>query len=138
MLAVLAAVVVYHGAVLKVIDGDTIKVHVRGFPAAFDPIDVRVYGLDTPEHLRPPAQADCEVTMGLQASVFARSLVKPGDRIAVTYTKGRNDKYGRLLGTVTLPDGRDWTATMIAAGMGRPYGADGNLHKALWCADPAP
>lgn len=137
MIALLAAALVYHATVIHGVDGDTLRVHVKGFPAPFDPIDVRIYGMDTPEHIRPPAQSDCEVTLGLKAAVFARALVKPGDQVTVTWSQ-KHDKYGRLLGSVTLPDGRDWAATMIAAGFGRPYGTDGNLHKAAWCADPAP
>jgi len=139
MLMILAAATIaYHATVLKVIDGDTITVHVPGWPAPFDPIGVRIYGLDAPEHQKPPAQTVCEVAMGLDAQAFARTLVKPGQSVTVTYTKGVNDKYGRLLGRVTLPDGRDWSAVMIGAGMARPYGEDGNLHKAPWCADPPP
>lgn len=139
MLMILAAATIaYHATVLRVVDGDTIAVHVAGWPAPFDPIGVRIYGLDAPEHQKPPAQTVCEVAMGLQARAFARALVKPGQAVTVTYTKGVNDKYGRLLGRVTLPDGRDWAGVMISAGMARPYGTNGSLHKALWCADPPP
>lgn len=135
MLAALAAAIVYHATVLKVVDGDTLRIHVQGWPAPFDPIDVRVYGVDAPEHVRPPAQAACEVVLGLKASAYARALVKPGQPITVAW-QGVHDKYGRLLGSVTLPDGRDWASTMITAGMGRAYGTTGSLHKAPWCADP--
>lgn len=137
--ALFAAVIVYHGTVIRDVDGDTLRVSIPRWPAPFTPIDVRIFGIDTPEHVKPPAQADCEVTLGLKAAVFARALVKPGDTVAITWRRANpHDKYGRLLGSVTLPDGRDWAATMIAAGLGRPYGADGNLHKAPWCADPTP
>lgn len=133
MLAALAALVVYHGTVLKVIDGDTLKVHVAGFPAAFDPIDVRVMGVDAPEHVKPPAQAECEVALGLKAQAFARTLAAPGQTVTLAWTPGHNDKYRRLLASVTLPGGRDWAATMIAAGMGRAYGGAAGLHKIAWC-----
>jgi len=130
MLELLAAAVVYQATVLKVVDGDTLRVHVEGFPAAFDPIDVRVVGLDTPEHLMPPARSECEVVLGRKASDFARSLIKAGATITITYTPGREDKYRRLLGVVTLPDGRIWSDVMISARLGRPY--DGRT-KAPWC-----
>jgi endonuclease YncB( thermonuclease family) len=137
MLALFAAAIVYHATVVHAVDGDTLRVHVAHFPAPFDPIDVRIFGVDTPEHVKPPAQTDCEVTLGLKAAVFARTLVKPGDAITVTWSR-KHDKYGRLLGSVTLPDGRDWASVMIAAGLGRPYGQDGDLHKAAWCHDAPP
>jgi endonuclease YncB( thermonuclease family) len=133
MLTLLAAAIVYQATVVKVIDGDTLKVHVAGFPAPFDPINVRIVGLDTPEHRMPPAKAQCEVALGVKAAEFAQQLVTPGQTVSVTYTLGVNDKYGRLLGSVTLPDGRDWAATMIKAGEGRSYGLDGHLTKAGWC-----
>lgn len=134
MLALLAAAVIaYQGTVVGVTDGDTLKVRVDGWPAPFNPIAVRVYGLDTPEHVRPPAKSRCEVALGLKARAYARALVAPGQTVTVSYTVGRHDKYGRLLGQVTLPDGRDWAGTMIGAGMGRAYGLDGKLTKARWC-----
>lgn len=130
--AALAAAITYQGTVLKVIDGDTIKVHVAGFPAFVDPIDVRIYGLDTPEHVMPPAKAACEVALGLKAKAYAVQLVAPGKVVAIHWA-GRREKYGRLLAAVTLPDGRDWAATLIAAKLGRAYGLAGDLHKASWC-----
>ena len=45
--------VAYPATVVSVIDGDTVKVHVPGFPVAFDPIGVRINGIDTPEHVMP-------------------------------------------------------------------------------------
>ena len=136
MLAFLAAALVYHATVIHGVDGDTLRVAIHGWPKPVNPIDVRVVGIDTPEHMRPPAQSDCEVGLGLKAALYARGLVKPGDTVTLTWS-GHHEKYGRFLGAVTLPDGRDWAATMIAAGLGRAYGVDGDLHKAPWCADPA-
>lgn len=135
MLAILAAaaVISYQAVVVKPIDGDTLKVHVAGFPAPFDPIDVRIYGVDAPEHVMPPAKKACEVVLGKAAAAFAAKLVLPGQTIVVHYTTGRHDKYGRLLGSVTLPDGRDWAQAMIGAGMARAYGLDGSLTKKSWC-----
>jgi endonuclease YncB( thermonuclease family) len=139
MLAALLAAVVYHGTVIHAVDGDTLRISVPRWPAPFTPIDVRVYGIDAPEHVAPPAQSACEVVLGLKASLFAHTLVKPGDKVSITWSPAHpHDKYGRLLGAVTLADGRDWAATMISGGFARPYGADGNLHKAPWCSDAPP
>jgi endonuclease YncB( thermonuclease family) len=135
MIGVVLAAVIYQGTVVKTIDGDTLKVAIKGFPAPFNPIDVRVYGLDTPEHIMPPAQTVCEVALGKAAAGFAAQLVKVGDKVKITWDPAHKDKFGRLLGRVTLSDGRDWANTMIVAGFGRSYGEDGNLHKSLWCSD---
>ncbi len=137
--AILAGVAVYQATVLKVVDGDTIRVEVKSWPAPFNPIDVRVKGIDTPEHSRPPAQTACEVPLGLAAATYAKGLAKPGDRVRLVYTLGDRDKYGgRILAAVRLADGRDWGATLISAGFARSYGSDGNLRKSPWCEDPAP
>jgi micrococcal nuclease len=136
MLAIFAAALAWHATVLKVVDGDTLRISVRGWPAPFTPIDVRVVGVDAPEHVRPPAQAQCEVALGLKAQAYARGLVAPGQAVTVTWS-GHHEKYGRLLARVTLPDGRDWGQAMVAAGLARAYGADGSLHKQPWCEDAA-
>jgi len=124
---------VYQATVLKVVDGDTLRVTVVGWPDPFTPIDVRVAGLDTPESRRPPAKAACEVALGEAAKSYAKALAAPGQTVRLTYVAGRNDKYRRLLADVTLPDGRDWAGVMIGAGYGRAYGLDHSLTKSAWC-----
>jgi micrococcal nuclease len=125
----------YQVVVEKVIDGDTLKVQaLSGWPAFDQPdMDVRIYGIDTPEHIMPPAQAACEVALGIKASTYARSIVAVGSTVILHYTWGYHDKYGRILATVTLPNGQDYGTAMVVAGFARPYGADGSLHKTPWC-----
>ncbi len=136
MIGIILAVVMYPATVLKVIDGDTVRVEVKTWPAPFTPIDVRIKGIDTPEHAFPPAQTRCEVPLGNAAAGFAKSIAKPGDKVKLIYTLGDHDKYGgRILASVKLADGREWGQTLISAGFARPYGTDGNLHKAPWCSD---
>lgn len=131
VLTAAAAIVAFPATVVKVVDGDTLKVHVAGFPAPFDPIDVRVEGIDTPEHVKPPAKKVCEVKMGKAAMAYALTFVKAGDQVVIDWTVGHHDKYGRLLGTVTrLPDGADWGQALVAAKMARSY--DGGT-KLPWC-----
>lgn len=133
MLEILAAAIVYQATVLSVTDGDTLRVRVPGWPEAFSPVAVRVYGLDTPEKRKPPARSACEVALGLRASAYAKTLAKPGDAVRVVYKPGRDDKYRRLLADVTLADGRDWAAAMIDAGYARRYGGPYGLTKRPWC-----
>ncbi len=111
----------WQATVISVVDGDTIKVHVPGFPAPFDPIDVRVYGIDTPEHIKPPAKTIHETVLGKAATAFAMTLIKPNDIITISWDGIHHDKYGRLLGTVTLPNGSSFGDAMVAKGVARVY-----------------
>jgi endonuclease YncB( thermonuclease family) len=115
--------------VLKVIDGDTLGVDVPAWAGTpFHEWSVRIAEIDTPEKARPPAKCRSEVALGQAASAFAKTLLKAGDRVVLVYTG--HDKYFRLDGRVILPDGRDFAATMIAAGCAAPY--DGGK-KRSWC-----
>jgi endonuclease YncB( thermonuclease family) len=115
------------------IDGDTIIIAERC--NLWNPANtrVRIFGIDTPESRLPPAKCEAEVKLGKAAKAFAQGLIKRGDRVIVTYVT--KDKYScRIVGTVTLPDGRDFAKVMIAAGLSRPYGLTaGALTKSDWC-----
>jgi endonuclease YncB( thermonuclease family) len=122
--------------VLKVIDGDTLII---GEPCSrFDAktlMRVRVFGIDTAESKAPPGKCQAEVDLGKKATEFARSLIKPGAEVGITYRA--KDKWGcRIVASVTLPDGRDFAKVMIEAGHARPYGLDGSLTKTSWCSPP--
>lgn len=132
MIAVTTAAqpVSYEARVDHVIDGDTVAVRITDWPAPFTPISVRILGIDTPEHVKPPAQAACEVVLGKQAIVAAKTLLHPADKIVVTWDGKHRDKYGRLLATVRLASGVDYGAEMIARHVARAY--DGG-HKDKWC-----
>lgn len=129
-LAAALATIDYPATVVSVVDGDTLRVTVAGWPAPFDPVAVRVVGIDTPESRRPPAKCAGELRLGGEAKAFAKRLLRKGDQVVVHYTQGARDKYGRLLASVTLPDGSDFAGRQIAAGLARPY--DGG-RKSSWC-----
>lgn len=120
--------------VVRGVDGDTLRVSVPAWAGTpFDPIDVRISGIDTPESRKPPAKCKAEVALGKAASAFAKTLVKPGD--AVTLTVAGADKFFRLDGSIALPDGRDWATVMLGTGMARPYAGK---TKPDWCRRPPP
>ncbi len=125
-----AEVISYQAKVVKVIDGDTMKVEIAGWPTPFNPIDVRIDGIDTPEKRMPPAKTKCEALLGKAASSFAVKTVAVGSTVTVNYDTKKHDKYGRLLGTVTLADGRDFGSLLISAGYARPYNGG---TKSIWC-----
>ncbi|MBU2549602.1 MAG: thermonuclease family protein [Proteobacteria bacterium] len=121
------------GRVTWVYDGDTIKVD--GGDRTWR---VRVFGVDTPESGQPYSKA---------ASRFTIDLVK--NRI-VTIRVVETDKYGRIVGQVILPDGRNLGRELLRAGLAwhfRWFSDDPDLarlekearaaRRGLW-ADPGP
>ena len=121
----------YQATVERVVDGDTVRVHIPSFPAPFNPIAVRVDHINTPEKRHPAP--DCEIVLGVKASEYASAVMPDGQTITVVYDDSREDKYGRLLARIVLPDGRDYGQSLIAAGLAKPY--DGGK-KVEWCTDP--
>ena len=83
--------------VLKVVDGDTISVDVRGKKEV-----VRLLGIDTPESVDPRKPVQCfarEATNKLKSFINGKSVILVDDS-----TQGNRDKYGRLLRYVYLSD----------------------------------
>lgn len=83
--------------VLKVVDGDTIQVDVRGKKEV-----VRLLGIDTPESVDPRKPVQCfakEATNKMKSFVNGKSVILVDDS-----TQGNRDKYNRLLRYVYLPD----------------------------------
>ena len=112
-------------AVIFVIDGDTFRVDIRGWPAvAGENIPVRVYGVDTPE-IR--GQCDEEKERAVQAREYVEDLLFQAQRIELYNLK--RDKYFRLAAYVDI-DGLDLTSALIESGHGRPYSGGTRLG---WC-----
>lgn len=85
--------------VLKVVDGDTITVDVRGKKET-----VRLLGIDTPESVDPRKPVQCfakEATAKTKSFVLGQNV-----RLVDDSTQGNRDKYSRLLRYVYLPDSR--------------------------------
>jgi micrococcal nuclease len=102
------------GLVLRVVDGDTLKVDLGGRVET-----VRLIGVDTPETVHPRKPVEY---FGKEASAFTRRMA---DRRVVRLEadpQNRNrDKYHRLLRYVFLPDGKLLNAEIIAQGYGHAY-----------------
>ncbi len=83
--------------VVKVVDGDTIKLMIDG-----EKKNVRLIGIDTPESVHPDAEKN--VPEGKLASDHTKLLV--GDnQLYLVYGTDPQDRYGRPLCYVYLPDG---------------------------------
>ncbi|MGB6872675.1 MAG: thermonuclease family protein, partial [Dehalococcoidia bacterium] len=87
--------------VIKVIDGDTIKIRMQKVT-----VTVRLLGVDTPETVHPGKPVE---HYGKEASTFTRNLLK-GETVRLEYEDGASSptsgRYGRILAYVyRQPDG---------------------------------
>jgi micrococcal nuclease len=100
------------GRVVRVVDGDTVKVRLGDRTTT-----VRYIGVDTPESVKPGVPVQC---FAERASEFNRQLVE-GKRVRLRFGPDRFDRYGRLLAYVGLVDrnGRSVNALLVARGYGR-------------------
>jgi endonuclease YncB( thermonuclease family) len=95
----------------RVIDGDTVVVHMRYMPGKeLHGEHVRVEGINAPEL----SQAG-----GAASRDFARELLPIESDI--TLVMSRSDKYGRVLAKIVLADGRNFGDVMVLAGHAVPY-----------------
>jgi len=89
-----SAPTVLTGTMSRVVDGDTIKVNVRGFETS-----MRLIGIDTPETKRPGYPVQCG---GPAASAETARLLPRGTRVRLVSDPSQDarDRYGRFLGYV--------------------------------------
>ncbi len=107
--------------VIKIIDGDTIKVRYWGKEES-----IRLIGIDTPESkVNTKAKRDAEKTgqdikiitsMGKRATKYVSSLVKPGHKVTIEFDVEQRDRYDRLLGYVYLSNGKMLNEEIVKAG----------------------
>lgn len=100
--------------VVKVVDGDTIKVNIDGVEES-----IRMIGLDTPETVDPRKPVQC---FGEEASNKAKELLS-GKKVSLEsdVTQGERDKYQRLLRYVYMEDGKLFNKLMIEEGFAHEY-----------------
>lgn len=100
----------YPATVVRARDGDTADVRVDLATRCRYLNGIRIQHVDAPEH--GTAEGDA-------ATVWAERVLTPG--LPVTVTSHVLEKYGRILGAVTLPDGADYGQALITAGHAQPY-----------------
>ena len=110
------------GQVLRIVDGDTIKVRLGDRTET-----VRYLGVDTPETVKPNTPVQC---YGKQASEYNRRQVE-GRQVRLRYSVERRDRYGRLLAYVYV-DGskRSINADLVARGYGEELVIPPNVEHA--------
>jgi len=107
--------------VVRVVDGDTIKIEMNGQEEA-----VRLIGIDTPESkVNKKAKKDAIKTnhdvevitaMGKEATKYVKTLVRKGDTVGIEFDVQKRDKYKRLLVYAYLQDGKMLNEEIIKAG----------------------
>jgi micrococcal nuclease len=98
--------------VLRVVDGDTIRVRLDGRTER-----VRYIGVDTPESVKPGTPVQC---FAKRASAANAALVA-GRSVRLVADVEQRDRYGRLLAYVYRePDGAFVNAQLVRDGYARP------------------
>jgi endonuclease YncB( thermonuclease family) len=116
----------YPAQVVRVIDGDTVSVHVYPWPGLIVETRIRLLGVDTPE-LRGKCEEEKRGAREARASLA--KLLPAGTPVRIRNIK--QDKYaGRHDAEIRLEDGRSVAEVLIGAGLARPY--DGGT-RAAWC-----
>jgi len=114
--------------VVKIVDGDGLIVrNVINHKEE----EIRLYGIDAPE-IKPCAKlfqderethipGSLLMTLGYKSFGFLREKVLPDTLITIIQEQGNlNDKYGRTLAYVLLPDGRSINELMLENGFVKP------------------
>ena len=99
--------------VIRVIDGDTVKIDYRGKAT-----NVRLIGVDTPETVHPNKPVE---EYGKEASNFTKNLLQ-GESVYLRYDVERTDAYDRLLAYLyRAPDGLFVNLEIVRQGYGHAY-----------------
>ena len=123
-----AAALTLRGNVSEVVDGDTIKVTVRGFETS-----VRLLGVNAPETRHPTKPVQC---FGPAASKRLSRLLPMGQRVRLVTdpTQDTRDRYARLLAYVYKPGRSGPTGSvnfgLVSTGHAKVYVYDGLFRHA--------
>jgi micrococcal nuclease len=98
-------------AVVRVVDGDTIAVRLRGRAER-----VRYIGVDTPESVKPGTPVQCFA----HAAAAENARLVAGERVRLVRDVEARDRFGRLLAYVyRVRDGRFVNAELVRRGYAR-------------------
>ena len=105
----------YQAKILKVIDGDTIKVEFDlGFHIKFSET-IRLFGINTPEiH-------GINKDNGIKSKLRVEQLLPVGIMVVIETIKDEKEKYGRYLAKIHLADGTILNEVLINEGLAKPF-----------------
>jgi micrococcal nuclease len=108
--------------VRRVVDGDTIEIERNGRKES-----IRLIGIDTDELGKDRIDPE---SYGWQATMFVFGLLEPDPQVKLEFDKEREDKYGRTLAYVYLPDGSMLNKEVIANGWAKTLTIEPNSRHA--------
>jgi micrococcal nuclease len=110
------------GRVVRVVDGDTIRVRLGARVER-----VRYIGVDTPESVKPGTPVQCFA----KAASSANARLVTGQEVRLVVDAEERDRYGRLLAYVyRARDGRFVNAELVQGGYARPLTIPPNVRYA--------
>lgn len=96
----------YQAEVRRVVDGDTVELALDlGFSIMYRH-SCRLYGINAPEHGTEAGDA---------AKDFLKALLPVGTEVIVKTMKDKNEKFGRILGVIVIPEKKAVKKTKTAA-----------------------
>lgn len=105
--------------VLRVVDGDTVKVRATIWVDQTVEVSVRLRGIDAPEIYRP--KCDAEKVLARHAKQSVSAAVPVGSQIMIKDIS--RDKYGgRVVATIVTNDGETLSERLLAQGQAIPIG----------------
>lgn len=115
--------------IIKVIDGDTVKVKLTLYPNLYQEVNVRFAGVDAPESRRGKkngtAIPECEIALGKQVKQYVGETLADVSKIWVKQDIGQKGKYaGRMVGEIWYQQSQDSISLsehLLHLGMVKPY-----------------
>lgn len=96
----------YQAEVRRVVDGDTVELALDlGFSIMYRH-SCRLFGINAPEHGTEAGDA---------AKAYLTNLLPVGTQVIVKTQKDNSEKYGRILGTIVIPEKKAVKKTKTAA-----------------------
>ena len=118
----------YSWPVVRIVDGDTVKVDARAdLPPELASLSVRLRGVDTPENGRR-AKCDAERQAADASTAFTEAAIEKAADIVVRDTKW--GKWGGRVIAELVPDGSSLSSALIETGNGRAYNGG---RRGGWC-----
>ena len=117
----------YPAELIRVIDGDTVRLSIEVWPDLFVETSIRVDGIDTPEK-GGRAKCESERRAAEVTTQYTVDFMALSEQIVVSEVK--HGKFaGRMLGRISV-DGVDLGQVLVAAGLAREYQGGA---RATWC-----
>lgn len=118
----------YQAKIIRVVDGDTVHAEVDlGFKASLK-IEIRLFGVDTPELHSKSSRTRKKAN---QAFSRTKELLKDPNITMQSFKPYKTDKYGRWVALIVNSDGVNLTDTLLKENLGVPLDENGHRLKSF-------